>query len=127
MFRRGTGRPHPPAHSRLPPSRRGLPQAVVALEHLLQQAASRVWTGGEDQRTAGRRQAGLNCVQDLDVRICVGCVHIPEGSSAISCASDEGRLGARVRASTPESVAHGRKISLAADDVSPGRGPPEIT
>jgi hypothetical protein len=24
-------------------------------------------------------------------------------------------------------IGHGRKISLAADDVSPGRGPPEIT
>ena len=51
----------------------------VALEHLPQHAASRVRTGGQDQRTTGRRQAGLNCVQDLDVRICVGCVHIPEG------------------------------------------------
>jgi len=38
-----------------------------------------VRTGGQDQRPTGRRQTGLNCVQDLDVRICVGCVHIPEG------------------------------------------------
>src|SRR6478736_3861153 len=28
MFGRGTGRPHPPAHRRLPPSRRGLPQVI---------------------------------------------------------------------------------------------------
>ncbi len=52
---------------------------VMALEYIPQRAASRVWTGGQDQRTTGRRQAGLNCVQDLDVRICVGCVHVPEG------------------------------------------------
>ena len=31
MFGRGTGRPHPPAHRRLPPSRRGLPQAMGAI------------------------------------------------------------------------------------------------
>jgi hypothetical protein len=54
--------------------------AVVALVHLPQHAASRVRTGGKDQRAAGRREAGLNRVQDLDVRICVGRVHIPEGS-----------------------------------------------
>src|SRR5215471_13239892 len=53
--------------------------AVVALEHLPQHAPSRVWTGGQDQRTTGRRQAGLNCVQDLDIRVGVGCVHVPEG------------------------------------------------
>src|SRR5262249_54243252 len=53
--------------------------AVVALEHLPQHAASRLRTRGQDQRTTGRRQAGLNCVQDLDIRVGVGCVHIPEG------------------------------------------------
>ena len=53
--------------------------AVVALEHLPQHAASRVRTGGQDQRTTGRRQAGLNCVQDLNIRIRVGCIDIPEG------------------------------------------------
>ena len=42
-------------------------------------AASRVRTGGQDQRTTGRRQAGLNGVQDLDVRVGVGRVHVPEG------------------------------------------------
>ena len=54
-------------------------RAVVAPEHVPQHAASRVWTGGQDQRTTGRRQAGFNCVQDLDVRVGVGCVHVPEG------------------------------------------------
>ena len=52
---------------------------VVALEHLPQHAPSRVRTGGQDQRTTGRRQPGLNRIQDLDVRVGVGCVHIPEG------------------------------------------------
>ena len=31
MFGRGTGGPHPPADSRLPPSRRGLPQVMGAI------------------------------------------------------------------------------------------------
>ena len=31
MFGRGTGRPHSPAHRRLPPSRRGLPQVMGAI------------------------------------------------------------------------------------------------
>ena len=51
-------------------------RAVVAPEHFPQHAASRVWTGGQDQRTTGRRQAGLNGVQDLDVRVGVGCVEL---------------------------------------------------
>ena len=31
LFGPGTGRPHPPAHRRLPPSRRGLPQVMGAI------------------------------------------------------------------------------------------------
>ena len=36
--------------------------AVVALEHLPQYAASRVRTGGQDQRSTSRRQPGLDCI-----------------------------------------------------------------
>ena len=54
-------------------------RAIVAAEYVPQHAAARVRAGGENQRAAGRRQAGLNCVQDLDIRVSVGCVHVPEG------------------------------------------------
>jgi len=54
-------------------------RAVVAAEYVPQHAASRVRAGGENQRAAGRRQAGLNCVQDPDVRIRVGRVNVLEG------------------------------------------------
>ena len=53
--------------------------AVVAFEYIPQRAAACVGRGGEDQRTTGRRQAGLNGVQDLDVRVGVGRVDVPEG------------------------------------------------
>jgi hypothetical protein len=41
----------------------------MAFEDIPQRAAACVRTGGQDQRTTGRRQAGLNCIQDLDIRI----------------------------------------------------------
>ena len=53
--------------------------AVVAFEYIPQRAAACVGRGGEDQRTACRGQAGLNGVQDLDVRVGVGRVDIPKG------------------------------------------------
>ena len=56
--------------------------AVVAFEYIPQRAATCVGRGGEDQRTTGRRQAGLNGVQDLDVRVGVGRVTYQNANSS---------------------------------------------
>src|SRR6185436_506975 len=53
--------------------------AMVAFEYIPQRAAACVGRGGEDQRTTGRRQAGLNGVKDFNVRVGVGRVDVPEG------------------------------------------------
>jgi hypothetical protein len=88
---------------------------VVAFEYIPQRAAACVGRGGEDQRTTGRLQAGLNGVQDLDVRVGVGRVHVPEGQLV----GDDGPRSRFMQVPTDNDLAQSGAVLLSLESARP--------